>query len=251
MTTEYSVGESELRDRENFPRPALDVLDSDQDAIRAELLDGFDGYRSVIDWWQRTAVLTFGHVADEFPAEALLNTTRVRFLTEHSRVGEARRSKIYTEEIAPACQDAFNDLKTQAIERLSAGEGGDTYDDLDVDAQEDPAMRPAFRVLESRQQRALSSLWGGFEDDRGLSGWLHRLTSCTYGEIDREAASDLSSGVTREFMLEASAADAQRYRVLLAIGELLPAFAAASRRLQAGESTASGDGDASDFEDRG
>jgi hypothetical protein len=93
-------------------------------------------------------------------------------------------------------------------------------------------------------------LWGGFESDRELTQWLHRLTSCTYGEIDREAASDLSEGVTREFMLERERTDAQRYRVLLAIGELLPAFAAAARRLQAGESAATTE-EKSDFPRRG
>jgi hypothetical protein len=241
---------SDSRRAETFPRPALDVLDSDQDQIRSDLLDGFDGYRSVIGWWQRSAVRTFGHIADEFPAEGLLNATRMRFLTESSRIAESRRSKIYTEEIAPACQDAFNDLKTQAVERLSAGEGEDTYADLDVEAQQDPAMRPAFRILEARQQRALRRLWGGFESDRELSEWLHELTSCTYGQIDREAASDLSEGVTRSHMLDPGSTDAQRYRVLLAIGELLPAFAAAARRLQAGES-ATDDDEKGAFPNRG
>lgn len=230
-----------------WTQPALDVLDDDQDELRQELLAGFDNLTEIINWWQSAAVLTFGHIEDEWPAVDLLRDgAMMTFLTEESRVAEAERLRYQTELLAPACNDAYNHLKTQAVERLPTSEEGDSFTEIDTASQDDPAMRPAFSVLDDRQQQALDDLWGGFESPSAVSSWLHDLNAASYGEIDRETArAFVSDQVTRARLLDQTS-DARLYRKRLAIAELLPAFALAAKRLQAGESATDGNDGQSD-----
>jgi len=226
-------------ERDIWTQPALDVLDDDQGELREELLGGFGCLTEVINWWQSAAVLTFGHIDDEWPAVDLLRDgAMLTFLTEDSQVAEAERLRYQTELFAPSCNDAYNHLKERAVERLPTSDDGETFADIETAAQDDPAMRPAFSILDDRQQQALTDLWGGFEDTAALSEWLHDLNAASYGEIDRETARSLTSDpVTKEFLLDQDSRDGRLFRKRLAITELLPAFALAAKRLQAGEST--------------
>lgn len=223
--------------RETFSKPALDKLDSDQDALRVELLDGFSGYREAVEWYQRASVRTFGQLSERFEAEALINPTRMRMLCESSEIAAQRRREIYKRELAPACQNGFVELREQATERLpdKTQEEGLDYESISVEEQGNPHMRPAFRILEQRQQRALSELWGGFVDPRALSEWIHSLNSASFGELDEDASARFSSGVSREMLLDQQSTDARKFRVMFAVGELLEPFSRASNRLNAGE----------------
>ncbi len=222
--------------QDTFPKPALDKLHQDQDAIRAELLDGFAGYREAISWYQRASVRTFGKLKERFAPDALLNRTRMRMLCESSEIAAQRREEIYSRELAPACRNGFVELREQATERLpdKTNEDGLDYERIEIDEQQNPHMRPAFRIIEQRQQQALSELWGGFVSPRALSKWIHNLTSASFGELDEDASARFLSGVSRDMLLDKSSTDAQKFRLMFAVGELLPAFASASMQLQAG-----------------
>jgi hypothetical protein len=247
MTTDGADG------NDNFPQPALDVLQHDQDEVRTELLDGFQNRRKIINWWQSAAVVTFGHIADEWPAIDLLrDRAMLHFLVGDSKTAATQRFRYYAGVVDPACIDAFNHLAGQAVERLPSGESSRDYRSINPETQTDTAMRPGFSVLDDRQQAVLSALWGGFRTREKLAEWLHELTPATYGEIDRTVARSFTSDrVARKYLLDTSSRDAVQYRERLAIAELLPAFATAAKRLQAGESTDDEDSGKSDFDSRG
>lgn len=238
--------------QQTFPKVALDVLDANQDDIRTDLLAGFNDRRDVVEWWQRATVLTFGHVADEWPAASLLHDrTLLRFLVRSTPVAKRARERYHAKWLEPACNAAYNHLKTQAVERLPTTD--DDPQDIDPEAIEDPAMRPAFTTLNDRQQQCLETLWGGFESRDELSPWLHSLNAATYGEIDREFWRRVTEDrVAIQYLLEQNDQQALIYRVRLAIADLLPAFATAAKRLRAGEATQDGEGGPaadSDFND--
>lgn len=237
-----------------FPKIALDVLDQNQDTIRDELLRGFSDRREIVDWWQRAAVMTFGHIAEEWAPNSLLqDRTLLSHLVRDTRISDRARERYHAQWVEPACNDAYNHLKTEAVERLpdDSQDGNGPLAGIDAEKVEDPAMRPAFSTLNERQQECLRTLWGGFENRKGLSEWLHGLNSATYGEIDRTFSRQvMQDRVTIRYLLDTDEQQAAIYRVRLAISELLPAFATAAKRLQAGESAREGS-ERSDWEDRG
>ena len=237
--------------QQTFPKVALDVLDANQDDIRTDLLAGFSDRRDAVEWWQRATVLTFGHLADEWSARALLHDrTLLRFLVRSTPIARRARERYHAKWLEPACNQAYNHLKTEAVERLPTNDD-DPREDIDPDAIEDPAMRPAFTTLNDRQQQCLDTLWNGFESRDALSPWLHSLNAATYGEIDREFWRRVTEDrVAMRYLLEQHDQEALVYRVRLAIADLLPAFATAAKRLRAGEATQDGDsGPADSFND--
>lgn len=225
-----------------FPKVALDVLDANQDDIRADLIGGFSDRREVSEWWQRATVLTFGHLVDEWPARSLLHDRALlSFLVRDTATARRARERYEASWLEPACNRAYNHLKTEAVERLPTNED-DPLADIDPEAIEDPAMRPAFSTLDERQEQCLSTLWSGFESREALSPWLHSLNAATYGEIDREFWRRISQDrVAMKYLLEQHDQEALVYRVRLAIADLLPAFGRAAKRLRAGEATQDGD----------
>jgi len=235
-----------------FPKVALDVLDDNQDALRAELIDGFGNRRDIVEWWQRAAVMTFGNIEGEWPASSLIqDRTLLNHLVGRDDVSWAVRRKHRENWLEPACNDAYNHLKTAAVERLPEDDD-DPLAEISVSAIDDPAMRPAFSVLDTRQHTCLRSLWGGFESREQLSSWLATLNGATFGEINREFAGQLTRDrVAVRYLLERETQVAAVYRVKLAIKELLPAFATAAKRLQGGEATPREEAEPSPFEDRG
>lgn len=242
---------TEAIDKTAFPKIALDVLDQNQDTIRNELLSGFADRRAIVDWWQRAAVMTFGHLAEEWPPDSLLqDRALLTHLVRDDRISARARERYHAQWVEPACNDAYNHLKTEAVERLPEDEDS-AVAGIDPEQIEDPAMRPAFAALNERQQECLETLWGGFESREAVSEWLHGLNSATYGEIDRTFSRQLTQDrVAVKYLLTTREQEAAIYRVRLAIGELLPAFATAAKRLQAGESAREG-GEASEWEARG
>ena len=235
-----------------FPKVALDVLDDNQDALRAELIDGFGDRRDIVEWWQRAAVMTFGNIEGEWPASSLIqDRTLLNHLVGPDDVSRAVRRKHREKRLEPALQDGYNHLKTAAVERLPEDDE-DPLAEISVSAIDDPAMRPAFSVLDTRQHTCLRSLWGGFESREQLSSWLATLNGATFGEIDRDFAGQLTRDrVAVRYLLERETQVAAVYRVKLAIKELLPAFATAAKRLQGGEATPREEAEPSAFEDRG
>ena len=246
MTTNAAAGQT------TFPQFALDVLDQHQETIRVELHRGFRDRREVVDWWQRAAVMTFGHIAEEWPAQSLLHDRALlRYLVGDDRVSRRARGRYHSQWVEPACNDAYNHLKTEAVERLPE-DGQDPLQDIDPTGVDDPAMRPAFASLDRRQEECLQTLWGGFADRDALSAWVHSLNAASYGEIEREFARELMQDRTAvRYLLDRREQEAAIYRVRLAIDELLPAFAAAAKRLQAGEKTPQEETGATAFTDRG
>ena len=238
-------------DKTAFPKIALDVLDQNQDTIRNELLSGFEDRREIVDWWQRAAVMTFGHLGEEWPPDSLLqDRALLSHLVRDDRISARARERYHTQWVEPACNDAYNHLKTEAVERLPE-DGRNPLEGIDPTKIDDPAMRPAFAALNERQQECLQTLWGGFESRERVSKWLHGLNSATYGEVDRGFSRQLTQDrVAVKYLLNTREQEAAIYRVRLAIGELLPAFATAAKRMQAGES-AREDSETSDWEDRG
>lgn len=240
------------RDDQPFPKVALDVLDSNQDELRAELFNGFADRRDIVEWWQRAAVMTFGDIEDEWPASSLIHDrTLLNHLVGTDAISQEVRRKQRDRRLEPACNDAYNDLKAAAVERLPEDEHT-SLDEISVSTVDDPAMRPAFSVLDARQRSCLRTLWGGFGSREALSRWLATLNSATFGEIDRDFGGQLTRDrVAVRYLLERDTQVAAVLRVKLAIKELLPAFAAAAKRLQAGEVVPENDDDDSEFKNRG
>lgn len=234
-------------------RPALDVLDADQDRllyggdyrreppIRA-LVDGWATYYDALVWYQAAGVRTLGHVERVLEPDALLPT---RSLTRYC-VGAGRHGREATyvrqrlaERLDDACTLAYRHLRQRAVER--AGEDADAGPSLgaiDPAQEANPAMRPAFRKLDQVQAGALERLWLGFEDREAVSRWVRGLSAPTRGNRpDGLMDAIVATPALLERLLVEGTEDREavltRYR--FALVELMPAFLKAARTLRGGE----------------
>lgn len=235
-------------------RPATVAVADDLLRLRDDLLDGFAGRRAVVEWHREVVLATVGRPPTAYfealaramwPREDGSERTRLACLL----AGDARRAAIddataawYRERLAaslllPAFHRAVQWL------RKSAGEyvGGDGDDDAaDPTRQEHAAMRPALSELGEWQERALTRLLAGFEDQRAVLDWSAPLEVATQGHL----AADFAARCYRErSTARALTGDERRHalaRHAVACRHVLPAFAAAARDLadRAGEEPA-------------
>jgi len=234
-------------------RPALDVLDRDQDRLlydgdltrtpRIQALgDGFDSYWLLLAWYQAAGVRTLGHVgavlrpADIMPEAGIADDLlRLRAGPDSQYV---RRRLV--ERLDDACDLAYREFRERANERVG-NEADQTYEKVDPTEEKNPMMRPAFKRLDDGQAGALLSLWEGFDDREAIGRWVRSLATVSNGE---KPAGILDGIISSRPVLEALLGDQStnhkmtRYR--FAVGTVLPIFLRGARTLQGSEESDSG-----------
>lgn len=231
-------------------RPALDVLDRDQDRLlydgdpRREppiqpLSEGFDGAFYALSWYQAAGVRTLGHVervvspTDMLPASGLL--TKLLTVDDDRQSVYVRRRLV--EQLDDACDLAYRQFRERAGERVEDAEGS-TWSDVEPDEENNPLMRPAFKQLDSGQAAALIDLWSGFEDREALGRWVRNLSVPTNGEKPRGFLDDIVADRTLlEDLLNQRDRAAKLTRYRFAMHDVMPSFLAAARTLNGGERT--------------
>lgn len=234
-------------------RPALDVLDKDQDRLLFEgdperappikpLSDGFDTHQELIEWYQAATVRTLGHLDKVLPPALIVGDSAiVNSLvpsTETDAFAYVRQRLV--ERINDACDIAYKDLRTRAEERTGAEQQGDgqSWEGIDPEKERNPAQRPAFRVLDQSQATVLADLFEGFDSRQELSRWVRKLKGACNGEHPAQLMDRIVSQRTLHAALlgrlsndEAAAAIRRRF----AVAALLPAFLRAARTLRGSE----------------
>jgi hypothetical protein len=236
---------------ERTTRPALDVLDRDQDRLLYEgdkrrtppiqpLSDGFNDVFLALSWYQAAGIRTLGHVAKVIEPSQMMPTAGLlqRLLTvdDDKRSVYVRRRLV--EALDDACSLAYQQFRSRASERVENADGDDEWNSVDPDQETNPLMRPAFHQLDRAQAAALMDLWTGFDDREALGQWVRNLSSPTRGEkpqglIDEIVQSPpLLDALTDQ---EQPAAKVTRYR--FAVHVVIPPFFKAAQTLTGGEQT--------------
>ncbi|EMA68906.1 hypothetical protein C461_04727 [Halorubrum aidingense JCM 13560] len=231
-------------------RPALDVLDRDQDRLlydgdlRREppiqpLGDGFDNAFLALSWYQAAGVRTLGHVErvieppDMMPMSGLLE----KLLTVDDDRQSVYVRRRLVEQLDDACDLAYRQFRERAGERVEDAEG-ETWSDVDPDEESNPLMRPAFRQLDSGQAAALIDLWSGFEDREALGRWVRKLSAPTNGEKPEGLLDEIvGSPPLLEALLNQRDQEAKVTRYRFAVAVVMPSFLTAARTLNGGERT--------------
>jgi len=247
------VPEAVATESESQPRttrPALDVLDRDQDRLlydgdpRREppiqpLGDGFDNAFLALSWYQAAGVRTLGHVErviepqDMMPMSGLLE----KLLTVDDDRQSVYVRRRLVEQLDDACDLAYRQFRERAGERVETADGA-TWSDVDPDEESNPLMRPAFRQLDSGQAAALIDLWSGFEDREALGRWVRNLSAPTNGEKPEGLLDDIvGSPPLLEVLLNQREQEAKVTRYRFAVAVVMPSFLKAARTLNGGERT--------------
>ena len=236
--------------RARTTRPALDVLDRDQDRLlydgdaRREppiqpLTDGFDDMFYALSWYQAAGIRTLGNVekviepSDMMPMSGLLENL---LTINDGRESEYVRRRL-VEQLDSACDLAYRQFRPRASERVETEEG-ETWSDVDPDAESNPLMRPAFRQLDQGQAAALIDLWTGFKDREALGRWVRNLSTPTNGEKPDGLLDEIvGNPPLLDALLEQDAETAKVTRYRFGIAVVMPSFLAAARTLNGGERT--------------
>lgn len=230
-------------------RPALDVLDKDQDRLLYEgdtrrtpeiqpLSRGFDSYWMLLSWYQAATVRTLGHVERVIAPKHIMPG---RGITDHVILPFEREESAFVrrrlvEELDDACDMAYRQFRERANERVEGEETKRTYNDIDPEKEKSPLMRPAFNRLDSGQAAVLISLWEGFDDREAVGRWVRSLGPVSNGEKPRKLLTRIiSSPPLLEALTDTESRNAQLTRYRFAAGVVMPSFLAAARTLNGGE----------------
>jgi Trp operon repressor len=231
-------------------RPALDVLDRDQDRLLYDgdptreppiqpLSDGFDSAFYALSWYQAAAIRTLGHVdrviepRDMLPLSGLLE----KLLTVDDDRQSVYVRRRLVEKLDDACDLAYRQFRERAGERVEDADG-ETWKDVDPDEESNPLMRPAFRQLDQGQAAALLNLWTGFEDREALGRWVRSLSAPTNGEKPSGLLDEIvASPPLLEALLDQDEQEAKVTRYRFAMSAVMPSFLSAARTLSGGERT--------------
>jgi hypothetical protein len=231
-------------------RPALDVLDRDQDRLLYEgdprreppiqpLSDGFDSAWMALSWYQAAGVRTLGHVdrvlepSDMLPLAGMLD----KLLNANDDPHSVYVRRRLVERLDDACDLAYRQFRERAGERVETSDG-ESWSDVDPSEEENPLMRPAFRQLDRGQGGALIDLWSGFEDRQELGRWVRALSAPTNGEKPRGLLDEIvGSPPLLEALLTRQDREARLTRYRFAVSVVMPPFLAAARTLHGGERT--------------
>lgn len=243
-----NVALSETEPDRSTTRPALDVLDRDQDRLLYEgdptrtpairpLGDGFETYWQTLSWYQAAGIRTLGHVeavlepADILPESGFLDHLLVPLADDASPY--VRRRMV--ERLDDACDLAYREFRKRANERVG-NDIEDTYDKLDPDEEQNPLMRPAFKRLDEGQSGALLSLWNGFESREAVGRWVRSLATVSNGEKPDGLLDEIigSRPLLSALLGDQSPGD-QMTRYRFAVATVLPMFLAGARTLHGSE----------------
>jgi len=232
-------------------RPALDVLDRDQDRLLYDgsvderkltfpsLRDGFDCYLDAVAWYQAAGIRTLGVVEEVLPPSNIMpEATAMEWLAGSSSEAEYERQRL-VETMDQACEQAYRQFRDRAQERVRSESGEQskqTYEEIDADDERNPLMRPAFRRLDQAQAVMLRQLWAGFESREAVSRWVRGLSTATNGnKPDDLMDSIVASKPLLEALCSPDDADATLTRYRFAVHTVLPAMLAGARTLSGSE----------------
>jgi hypothetical protein len=229
------------------------LLDSEYADVDYDIRSGFPDRRSIIEWYQRACVRSLGHIDAEWPPDscfadevmlaALLSEDSADILETEGRLGTvtAREYRRFLEStvVQPAFNRAYRTMRDSATEYVKTDEydGDWSHKELNPETQANVAMRPGFQVLDDRQSRSLSELWGGFESTDALSEWIHALSAPANGCVPE----DFSTAVTTDdvaldhLVHERETDAARRYREAFAATAVLPMFVEGMQAAEAQE----------------
>lgn len=236
--------------RNQTTRPALDVLDRDQDRLLYDgdqrrdppiiaLADGFPTFWMALSWYQAAGVRTLGHVEKVLrPADMMPESSVMEHLIHPSESSESDYVRLrLVESLDDACEQAYRQFRQRAEERTATPDSAvESYERIDPEKEENPLMRPAFRKMDAGQAGVLERLWLGFGDRREIGQWCRSLTSVSHAEKPEGLVDDIiSSGPLLAALLDTESESARLTRYRFAVGEVLPAFLAAARTLRGSE----------------
>jgi hypothetical protein len=242
------VSQRSRTSREEFHRPALDVLARDVREVRSELLDGLASRDDLVRWMldlsratlgqvdidllcqlgrEMTVVTDDGEVASVAAMLAPAARTRSMDDTAARRMREALAARM----IEPATHRAVRVLTVSATEYVD--DDGDGAASHDPERQRATAMRPAVDEEYHRQRDVLAELLDGeLDDSSDILDWLDRLDVATDGLlaiIDRMAVETSF----QQLLTGSRPADA-RGREVIAARWIVPVCCLALRRVAVG-----------------
>lgn len=256
MIREFVGGSDDYGVADKRVKPALLALLTDQAAlldasysktVEYDLRSGFPDRRSLIGWYQRAIVRTLGNIEDEWsPIDCVDDPTMLAALVNEPPRGvpdmapetaEAYRRQVEAQIVQPACNRAYKGLRTKAVEYVKTPDSDEqgVNADLDPGEQANIAMRPGFQSLDTQQQRALSRLWGGFEDEDAILDWLHALNSPANGAVPDELSDEVLTDSLAVSRLTGDSEEAATYRETFAATVILPAFVEGVRSMETTE----------------
>lgn len=232
-------------------RPALDVLDRDQDRLLYDgsaddrtltfpsLRDGFGSYLDAISWYQAAGIRTLGAVEEVLtPADMMPESTALEWLSGDSPESEYQRQRL-VETMDEACEQAYRQFRDRAEERVRSETGNqskETYEQIDAREEQNPLMRPAFRRLDDAQAVMLGQLWRGFASREAVSRWVRGLSTATNGnKPDGLMDSIVASDPLLSALCSPDDDDATLIRYRFAVHSVLPAMLAGARTLTGSE----------------
>lgn len=234
-------------------RPALEVLDRDQDRLLYEgdtrrtpeiqpLGGGFESFWMVLSWYQAAGIRTLGQVEKVLKPKDIMPESGV---FEHLVLPLSNQDSAYVrrrlvEELDGACDEAYRQFRERANERVGSDEDR-TFENIDVDEERNPLMRPVFKRMDLAQAGALTSLWDGFDDRESIGRWVRSLSSVCNGEKPEGMMNAIvSSPPLMEALLSKHSQSARLTRYRFAVNSVLPAFLAGARTLNGGEMSDTG-----------
>ena len=240
-------------------RPALETLSRDQRDLLQSWLAGFRDRADLLRWCHEATVATLGQLPPEWHRDRLLSLSelttlvvvdeeRRRWLDEDALLGHERarewRLAVASSDLIPACQTALRRIRWSAVEYTN-----DADDDnpafVDVEDQNEPAMRPGLGETAKRQEWVLDRGIEGFDGrDEIVETWIPVAIHASFGELDEDLASAFwSEEPLREMFVERDDRAAQFYRESFLALEVLPAFNRAVEQLadRAGEAVSGGE----------
>jgi len=240
-------------------RPALETLSRDQRELLQSWLAGFADRADLLRWCHEATVATLGQLPPEWHRDRLMSLSelttlvvvdeqRRRWLDEDALLDPDRarewRLAVASTDLVPACQTALRRIRWSAVEYTN-----DADDDnpafVDVEDQDEPAMRPGLGETATRQRWVVDRGLEGFDSrDEIVETWLPYAIHASFGELDEDLASAFwSEQPLREMFVERDDRAAKFYRESFLALEFLPAFNRAVEQLadRAGEAVSGGE----------
>lgn len=231
-------------------RPALVKFVADGRELRESFLEGFADRREILDWAQQLTVRTMGMIPEAI-FEALADALRPKteegrrsnrlgldlLLTEEQRqrpldVSGVRewREQFAANVLADRLHAAFRTLRRDATEYTDPSDDAGT--NVDLESEQNPAMRPILSELDDRQAAALDGLLSGMDSPAEILEWGEAAELATFGELE----ASFVRRALRERTTKRALTGGERYsltRELLAATFLIPAFNRAASQLTA------------------
>lgn len=238
--------ESEVPDSR---RPSLIRLSLDVESLIAELMDGFESRRAILDWMRRLITRSlgevstefFGQMGDEFRSADPNSTVVAAMLTSSARdrnldpdAGRRLRRRIASEVVDPGYRRAFRALASGANEYIDDGDRMDPGE-RDPAKQRYIAMRPAISEIDDHQKRCVDAILDGrLDDPDDIRRWGSIAEIASHGSIrsDLVRRSIVEGSMRRILTASDPVPSIRRARELYVARFLLPAFNAGVRDLR-------------------